>query len=130
MSHHQAPALTEGPEAEAARALLRLRGVLALVERMAGISNARARHPHDEQTLDEGAILALAYAHAPSVARRRFDALASEAAGFAAAGLQALIQHKQRSGQDCTPAALQLANDMRLSIGAMARMIEEPPAGA
>lgn len=127
MSHYEAPALADGPEAEAARALLRLRGVLTLVERMAGPDAPPAkRHPMDEDMLDEGAALALAYAHAPSVARRRFDALAGEAAGFAAAGLQALIQYKQRSGRDCAPAALQLARDMRLSIDAMARMIEEP----
>lgn len=131
MSHHQAPAFAEGPEAEAARALLRLRDVLALVERMAGVDAPSARRdPIDERALDEGAALALAYAHAPSVARRRFDALAGEAAGFAAAGLRALIEHKQRSGRECAPAARQLARDMRSSIEAMTRMIGEPASRA
>ena len=124
MSHLQAPAYADGPEAEAARALLRLRGVLALVERMAGIDAPLVlQDPIGEEMLHEGAAFALAYAHAPSVARRRFDALAGEAAGFAAAGLRALIQHKQLSGRECAPAALQLARDMRQSLDAMARVI-------
>lgn len=128
MSHYQAPPAPIGEEAEAANALLRLRNVLALVERMTGgpAPTSPWSSGTGEDALDEGALLASAYAHAPTIARRRFDALASEAAGFAAAGLSALIRHKEGRGYDCEPAARQLARDMRQSIEAMESIIEPP----
>jgi hypothetical protein len=124
MSHYQAPPAPIGEEADAANALLRLRNVLALVERMTGEpASGWSRLGAAEASLDEGAMLAAAYAHAPTIARRRFDALASETAGFAAAGLHALIRHKERTGHDSAPAARQLAGDMRQSIDAMTSLI-------
>src|SRR5688572_28420487 len=123
MSQYQAPILAEGPETDAANALLRLRGVLTLVEEMAnGSEPVEPATRIDQRRLDEAASLALAYANASSVARRRFDALAGEAAGFTAAGLAALIQHKQRMGRDCPAGARQLATDMQQSIEAMTRL--------
>jgi hypothetical protein len=129
MSHYQTAAYSIEDEAEAAHALVRLRGVLALVERMAGGTDAAAQEAAwiDQQALDDGAALALGYASAPSIARRRFDALAAEAAGFAAAGLSALIQHKQRTGGECATAARELADEMRRSIDAMERIIAATP---
>jgi hypothetical protein len=127
MSHYQIPAYVAGDEADAAHALRRLRDVLTLVEHMTGETEAAIGRPAiDHQALDDGAAVALAYANAPSVARRRFDALAGEAAGFAAAGLDALIRHKQRTGSDSIAAARQLAEEMRNSIEAMASIIAAP----
>lgn len=127
MNHDQAPLHPAGDEAEAAHALVHLREVLALVDRMAGDRHGASARSASSDQLEEGAALALGYANAPSIARRRFDALASEAAGFAAAGLGALIQHKERTGTDCAPAAQQLADEMRRSIDAMTIMIAPSP---
>lgn len=125
MSYYQAPILAD--EADAAHALLHLRAVLAIVEQMADEAEpAETPARIDQQRLDEAATLALAYANITSVARRRFDALAGEAAGFSAAGLAALIRHKQHLNRDCTAGARQLAAEMRQSIEAMARMLEPP----
>jgi hypothetical protein len=125
MSYYQAPILAD--EADAAHALLHLRAVLAIVEQMAdGAEPAEAPARIDQQKLDEAASLALAYANIPSVSRRRFDALAGEAAGFSAGGLAALIRHRQRLGRDCAAGARQLAAEMRQSIEAMALMLEAP----
>jgi hypothetical protein len=125
MSYYQAPMLAD--ETDAAHALLRLRSVLIMVEQMADETEPLETPAGiDQQRLDEAAGLALAYANISSIARRRFDALAGEAAGFAAAGLDALIQHKQRVGRDCRAGARQLAADMRQSIAAMTQMLEAP----
>ena len=125
MSFYQAPILLDEPEADAAHALLRLRGVLALAEEMAGdIGRGDVATGIDPQKLDEAASLALAYANKSSVARRRFDALAGEAAGYSAAGLAALTRYKQRLGRDCPAGARQLATDLRQSIAAMMGVLE------
>jgi hypothetical protein len=98
----------------------RLRSALTLVEQMAGESTAPSPIVEDEEAA------AQAYAAATSVARRRFDALASEAGVFAAAGIAALLRHHEAKGKDCAPAAAQLAQDMRRALTAMDRLI--PPA--
>jgi uncharacterized tellurite resistance protein B-like protein len=125
MTHYQVQNHPVADDSDAISALVRLRGALALVERMAEGANSLPDKPLvlDHQALDDGATLTLAYANASSVARRRFDALASEAAGFAAAGLKALIQYKQRTGRECAPAARELADEMSRSIAAMSRII-------
>lgn len=125
MTHYQIEQHTAAEDDDAISALARLRGALALVERMGEGAAAlpRGAMTFDQQALDDGAMLALAYANASSVARRRFDALASEAAAFAAAGIRALIQYKDRTGEDCAPAARQLADEMSRSIAAMMRLI-------
>lgn len=125
MSYYQAPILLDQPDADAAHALLRLRAVLALAEEMAGKTEHREVSTGiDQRELDEAASLALAYANISSVARRRFDALAGEAAGYSAAGLAALARHKQRLGRDCPAGARQLSVDLRQSIAAMTRVLE------
>jgi len=97
----------------------RLRAALVLVEQMAG------REPVSVSATDDPDAAARAYAAASSIARRRFDALASEAGAFAAAGIAALIRHREAIGRDCAPAAAQLADDMRRALTAMDRLI--PP---
>lgn len=125
MSYHQAPLLVDQPEADAAHMLLRLRAVLALADEMAGDTGRGASTGIDDK-LDEAAGLALAYASISSVARRRFDAIAGEAAEYSAAGLAALTRHKQRLGRDCPAAARQLAAELRQSIEAMMNVLEPP----
>jgi hypothetical protein len=88
----------------------RLHASLTLVECMAGeLSNA----PEGQD------VAARAYATAPAVARRRYDALAAETAAYAAAGLAALIRQKEASGREAVPAARHLAAEMRGSLAAM-----------
>ena len=126
MSRYEPFPCVDPDEAEAAHALVRLRGVLMLVEQIAGSTDPAARpSPIDQQLLNDGAAIALDYANASSIARRRFDALAGEAAAFGAAGLNALMRQKQRTGRD-QAAARQLAEEMRQSIDAMARIIAAP----
>jgi len=125
MSYHQAPILVDDPEGDAAHILLRMRAVLALTEEMAGEAGRDAATGIDDK-LDEAATLALAYANISSVARRRFDAIAGEAAEYSAAGLAALTRHKQRLGRDCPAGARQLATELRQSIEAMIRVLKAP----
>jgi hypothetical protein len=125
MSYYQETILAD--DADAAHALLRLRAVLVIVDQMADeTEQVEAPVAIDQQMLDEAASLALAYANIPSVTRRRFDALAGEAAGFAEAGIAALMRHNQRLGRNCTAAARQLGAEMRQSIEAMGHMLESP----
>lgn len=126
MSRYEPLPCVDLDEAEAAHALVRLREMLMLVEQIAGGADLAARpSPIDQRTLNDGAAIALDYANASSIARRRFDALAGEAAAFGAAGLGALMRKKQRTGRDHA-AARQLAGEMRQSIDAMARIIAAP----
>lgn len=118
MNLHDLPSTTIGFDDEAGRALAHLRAVLALVEGMAGIERSGPA-AMDESALEASAAFALAYANAPSIARRRFDALTVEAASFAAVGLAALLRHRERTGRDCPPAAMRLAQEMRGAIGAI-----------
>lgn len=95
-----------------------LRAVLALVDRISG----RQAQPADrEALLHDDARLATAYHDAADVTRRRFDALAADAAAYAAAGIQALI------GRPSTPAtraaAERLATELRRSLAAMAGLL-------
>jgi hypothetical protein len=122
MNLHDLPSSSIGFDDEAGRALSHLRAVLTLVEGMAGIERSRPA-PMDEAALEASATLALAYASAPSIVRRRFDALTVEAASFAAAGLAALLRHRERTGRDCAPAAARLAEEMRGSIGAITSVL-------
>jgi hypothetical protein len=98
----------------------RLRAALILVEQMAGKAPAALATTGDPDSA------ARAYAAATSIARRRFDALAGEAGVFAAAGIAALMRHRETVGRDCAPAAAQLAGDVRRALAAMDRLI--PPA--
>lgn len=122
MNHSPAPSRPAGSDDGAARDMARLRSVLELIERMAGAPSDKPA-TIDEASLDHGARLAIAYSSAPTITRRRYDALAGETAACAAAGLAALIRHKERTGRDCAPAAAHLAEEMRRSIAMLTGML-------
>jgi len=126
MNQHMPSPAPDPAEESAPQAIARLRSVLALVEEMAG-GAPRGRVVIDDSALDEISALTLSNAIASSVTRRRFDALARETAAFAAAGLAALMHHRERGGSDCAPAAARLAAEMRRSISAMAAMLRAAP---
>ena len=91
---HQAPPCPT-PDTNPGRQLAQLREVLRLVERLAGRTGAT------EAWLDEAARVSAGYDHALPIVQRRFDALAAETAGWAAAGVEALLA----AGQHAPPAA-------------------------
>jgi hypothetical protein len=95
----------------------RLRAALALVEQMAGEQGA----PPPGTVPGDGA----GRTATPPIARRRFDALAGEAGAFAAAGIAALIRYRDQKGQDCAPAAAQLAREMRQALAQLDRLIPQ-----
>lgn len=96
----------------------RLCAVLRLVERMAGIAPAAS----DDAALDEAARLTSAYTLGSEIARRRYNALASETAGFAAAGIAALLRI-EAAGGDPAAAATQLALELRRATVALAQLL-------
>lgn len=96
----------------------RLRAALALVERMAG--QAGTGEERCAAVLRAGA-----YARAAPITRRRFDAVVGEARIVAAAGIAALIRHREQASSDCAAAAQQLAAEMRHAIETMDRLV--PP---
>lgn len=96
----------------------RLRAALALVESMAGGRARRAKVADTAPPPD-------AYARARPIARRRFDAVAGEAGAFAAAGIAALIRHRDATGRDCAAAAEQLSRDMRAALAALDRILAD-----
>lgn len=100
------------PGDPAAAQIAQLCAVYGLVGEMAGLPASGLP--------DETALIA-AYRDAPSVARRRFEALAGETAGFAASAIGALIE----SGERPAPVAAVLAAELdrafrrlRASVGA------------
>jgi hypothetical protein len=84
---HQAPPPSASSGADPGRQVAQLREALRVVERIAGIGGAGV----SDSLLDEAARISDAYERALPVAQRRFDALASEAAIWAAAGVEALL---------------------------------------
>jgi hypothetical protein len=122
MNHSHAPARPTVSDGDAARGIERLRTILALIERMAS-APADGSAAINEASLEESARLAIAYANAPTITRRRYEALAGETAAYAAAGLAALIRHTERTGRDCAPAAAHLAAEMRRSIATLAGLL-------
>ncbi|WP_157215584.1 hypothetical protein [Flavisphingomonas formosensis] len=119
MSRYQ-PTATELTEiADAGERIARLHGMLAAVERL-GECASGSETP--DKALDEAARLSMAYADAPTVARRRFDALADDTAFYADAGVSALMRIR---GSEGTPAAARLlANELRRSIQALVAILE------
>ena len=93
-------------------------GALALVARLSGDAQAAPPVP---------ANAAADYAMAGPIARRRFDALATETAAFAAAGIEILLRQRSTRGGDCRVAAAQLATEMRTAMTAMMQVIERHP---
>lgn len=84
---HLAPPCPAAPGTDPGRQLAQLREALQLVERIAGSGPGRQR----EALLDEAARVSDAYDRALPIVQRRFDALATETAAWAAAGVEALL---------------------------------------
>lgn len=83
---HQAPPSPVGPGIDPGRQVAQLHEVLRLVERLSG----RPGEDRDER-LEAAAQVSDAYDRALPIVQRRFDALAGEAAVWAAAGVEALL---------------------------------------
>jgi hypothetical protein len=114
---HQAPPSPVPAGADPARQVAQLREALRLVERIAGLPETGS----PDARLDEGARLSAAYARALPVAQRRFEALVAETAGWAAAGVEALLA----KSNDAPPraAALRLAGALERALGEMGEML-------
>lgn len=87
MTHHAA-ASPAPAGADPGRQIVQLREALDLVERIAGRAASDERR---EALLDDAAKLSDSYDRALPIVQRRFDALAVETAGWAAAGVEALL---------------------------------------
>ena len=112
---HQAPPTpaTAGPDP--GRQIAQLREALRLVERIAGETRTH------EGALDEAARLSAAYAAALPVVQRRFEALASESALWAAAGVEALLA--AGSEPPSRTAAVRLARRLEIALGELAALL-------
>jgi hypothetical protein len=110
--------LSPSPIADArpapAEQVAQLRAIRALVDELAGNVPARIETPHGD--LDR------LYDRAPSIAQRRFDALAGETAAYAAVGLSALIAGRGAGGM-VDGAAAHLAREMERSIRRMETLL-------
>jgi len=84
---HQAPPVPSSSSADPGRQVARLREALRLVEDIADRPAAYGR----DSLLDEAARVSGAYERALPIVQRRFDALAAEAEGWTAAGVEALL---------------------------------------
>ena len=84
---HQTPPPPTAPGPDPGRQAAQLREALRLVERIAG----RAEAAPSDAALDEAARVSGGYDRAPPIVQRRFDALAGETAGWAAAAVEALL---------------------------------------
>lgn len=98
-----------------AQQIVELRTIQGLVRELAGMSGQEGGDAHEEA-------LNCRYDGAPPLIQRRFDALAGEAAAFAAAGLSALIEGRQL-GNGASAAAGHLAREMERSIHAMESLL-------
>ncbi len=111
--------LASSPVAETrpapAEQIAQLRAIRALVDELAGNMPADA--------LSIGPDIDRRYDRAPSIAQRRFDALAGETAAYAAAGLSALIAGRGAGGA-VTGGAAYLARQMERSIRRMEMLLD------
>jgi ABC-type transporter Mla subunit MlaD len=96
--------------ADAGGQVSQLRGVLALVEEIAG-----RQAPPGDGDLDEAARVSAAYAHAAPVVQRRFDRIAGETARWAAIGVETLLQLSD-GGRPAGAAAAVMASELRKAL--------------
>ena len=117
MTHHAAPSPAPAG-ADPGRQVAQLREALALVERIAGREPDRRRA---DARLEEAASLSGDYDQALPILQRRFDALVVETAGWAAAGVEALLA----AGAACPPraAAARLAVQLERAISELADLV-------
>ena len=112
---HQAPPTPASAGPDAGRQIAQLREALRLVERLAGEERA-----HD-RALDEAARISSAYDLALPVVQRRFEALASETALWAAAGVEALLA--AGNGAPSRAAAARLARQLDSALAKLAALL-------
>lgn len=115
---HQPPASDVLASADPERQVAQLREILRLVRTIAG---TRESGLACDSMLDEAARLSSAYDQALPVVQRRFDALAAEAAGWAAAGVEALLAAGE--GSTPRPAAARLASQLERALGELAELM-------
>lgn len=115
---HQAPPTPSAAGADPGRQVAQLREALRLVEEIAGRKPSLDR----DAALDEAARMSSAYERALPVVQRRFDALAAETAGWAAAGVEALLAAAPSAAPRA--AADRLARRMADALSAMAALLD------
>ena len=116
---HQAPSPSASPAADPGRQVARLREAQRLVEHLAGYATADGR----DALLDEAAKVSDAYERALPVVQRRFDALAEETAGWAAAGVEALMAAGRIA--PAPAAAAQLAYRIETALSELAALFHQ-----
>jgi hypothetical protein len=112
---HQAPPSPAAAGPDPGRQIAQLREALRLVERIAGEERA-----HD-RALDEAARISGAYDLALPIVQRRFEALASETALWAAAGVEALLASD--NGHPSRAAAARLARQLDTALDDLATLL-------
>ena len=108
---HQAPPRPVAAGTDAGRQLAQLLEALQLVERIAGGGPGRRR----DALLDEAARISDSYDRALPIVQRRFDALATETAVWAAAGVEALLAASATAAPRAAAARLAAQLDRALS---------------
>ncbi len=117
---HQAPPSPASSGSDPGRQIAQLREALRLVERIAG------EESRNEAALDEAARISSAYDIALPVVQRRFEALASETAIWAAAGVEALLAAgalEDRGNPPPRAAASRLARQLDSALGDLANLL-------
>jgi hypothetical protein len=115
---HQAPPSLVRSAADPGRQLAQLREAMRLIERIAGLEESGER----DALLDESARVSSAYDRALPIVQRRFDALAAETAGWAAAGVEALLAAGREEAP--RPAAVRLAVELDKAVGELTGLLE------
>ncbi len=116
---HQAPPSALPAGADPGRQIAQLREVLRLVR---GIAGQAGNDLDRDLMLDEAARISSAYDRAIPVVQRRFDALAGETAGWAAAGVEALLAASNLVQPRA--AAARLADDLDRALEEMAELLD------
>jgi hypothetical protein len=114
---HQSTPTPPSAGADPGRQLAQLRELLRLIEGIAG----RRDPARVDALLDEAAQLSDAYDRALPIVQRRFDALAAETAGWAAAGVEALLAAAQSGSPRA--AAERLATRLEQALAGMAALL-------
>jgi hypothetical protein len=116
MTHEAIPRTRDA--VEAGHKVAQLRHTHALVARIAGRSEA----VEEIEKLADGARINGAYMAAPEIGQRRFDLIAAETAGWAAAGVEALLA-AHATGLPARAAAARLAEELERAIGDLERLL-------
>lgn len=114
----QAPLSHPVAGSDAGGQVAQLRRVLALVEEIAGDAPRRS----GDDALDEAARIGAAYGCALPIVQRRFDRLAAETTGAAAAGMRALLALQDRD-RPTRAAALRLADELERALDRLALIL-------